>query len=94
MERIFSIFFCLKIAIKAHIKLNTKKLYQADGCSERTIEDHFCPLQRYEDQRHGGLSTSRGGRRSKFKLTLAQSVEEQQSSCSERWNALQTQLNI
>lgn len=56
-------FFCLKIGHQGTYKTQYQEALSGRRvCSERTTEDHLCPLQRYEDQRHGGLSTSRGRR--------------------------------
>ena len=56
MEGILNFFFCLKIGHQGTHKTQYQEALSGRRvCSERTTEDHLCPLQRYEDQRHGGL---------------------------------------
>ena len=52
-------FFFLKIGHQGTYKTQYQEALSGRRvCSERATEDHLCPLQRYEDQRHGGLSAS------------------------------------
>lgn len=54
--RDLKLFFCLKIGHQGTHKTQYQEALSGRRvCSERTAEDHLCPLQRYEDQRHGGL---------------------------------------
>ncbi|KAI4828349.1 hypothetical protein KUCAC02_022445 [Chaenocephalus aceratus] len=64
------------MATKAHIKLNTKRLYQADGyADERDAEDHLSAVQRYEDQTDGpGEQTEEEN--SKFKFDLGSRISD------------------
>ena len=49
-------FFCLKIGHQGTYKTQYQEALSGRRVrSERTAEDHLCSLQRYEDQRHGGL---------------------------------------
>ena len=56
MERILNFFFLPEIGHQGTYKTQHEEALSGRWVrSERTAEDHLCPLQRYEDQRHGGL---------------------------------------